>query len=76
MCNHDNKYGFCRALNYGLIVVSIKLVVSRLLANDIDLIHVLIFDYVIHFRMAKAHECPLAAVCSKLPSVDKVYRAT
>ena len=33
------------------------------LADSIDLIRVLIFDYVIHFRMAKAHECPLAAVC-------------
>ena len=31
--------------------------------NHIDLIRALIFDYVIHFRMAKAHECPLAAVC-------------
>ena len=30
----------------------------------IDLIHAIIYDYVIHFRMAKALECPLAAVCT------------
>ena len=32
-------------------------------SNDIDLIRETISYYVIHFRMAKAHECPLAAVC-------------
>ena len=30
--------------------------------KKIDLIHETILHYVIHFRMAKAHECPLAAV--------------
>ena len=30
----------------------------------IDLIHETISHYIIHFRMAKAHECPLAAVCN------------
>ena len=29
----------------------------------IDLIHGTIFDYVIRFRMAKAHERPYATVC-------------
>ena len=29
----------------------------------IDLIRGTIFDYVIHFRMAKAHKCPYATVC-------------
>ena len=29
---------------------------------NIDLIHETISHYVIHFRMAKVHECPLAAV--------------
>ena len=29
----------------------------------IDLIRGTIFDYVIYFRMAKAHECPYATVC-------------
>ena len=29
----------------------------------IDLIHGTIFDYVIHFRMAKVHERPYATVC-------------
>ena len=33
-------------------------------AHYIDLIRMLIFDYVIHFWMAKAHKCPLAAVCT------------
>ena len=32
-------------------------------AHNIDLIHGTIFDYVIHFRMAKAHERPYATVC-------------
>ena len=31
--------------------------------HSIDLIHGTIFDYVIHFRMAKAHERPYATVC-------------
>ena len=30
--------------------------------TTIDLIRETISHYVIHFRMAKAHECPLAAV--------------
>ena len=30
----------------------------------IDLIHETILYYVIHFRMVKAHESPLAAVCT------------
>ena len=32
-------------------------------SNDIDLIRETISYYIIHFRMAKAHECPLAVVC-------------
>ena len=32
--------------------------------SSIDLIRAIIYDYVIHFRMAKALECPLAAVCT------------
>ena len=31
--------------------------------TTIDLIRGTIFDYVIHFRMAKAHERPYATVC-------------
>ena len=31
--------------------------------TPIDLIHGTIFDYVIHFQMAKAHERPYATVC-------------
>ena len=30
----------------------------------IDLIRDTISYYIIHFRMARAHECPLAAVCT------------
>ena len=33
-----------------------------MLSVCIDLIRETISHYVIHFRMAKAHECPLAAV--------------
>ena len=40
---------------------SAKLLVSILY---IDLIRETISYYVIHFRMAKAHECPLAAMCT------------
>ena len=37
--------------------------IAQLRKVAIDLIRWTIFDYVIHFRMAKAHERPYATVC-------------
>ena len=45
-------------------IVYIYMCVCGTYVLRIDLIHETILYYIIHFRMTKAHESPLAAVCT------------